>query len=120
MRPTSTILLCFLLVAFCACKKSTDYFFGKWQILKVVEHDVTMALDDNWIALKGDGTFESYDGALKKKELGNWTYDHRSKKLSIDGTGKANDSEWTLTMKQDTLFFHATSSKVYLIAKKIE
>ena len=118
MKPKYTIPLCLLLVLLGACKKSPTYFLGKWEILNVVEHDTTIDLVDNWIMLNKDGTFESYDGNLKKKEVGKWMYDPKSKRLVIDGAGETNDSEWTLARKQDTLFFHATSGNMYLIGKR--
>ncbi len=111
--------LCLLLVLFSACRKNPTYFLGKWEILHVVDQESTIDLVDNWIMLNSDGSFESYDGALKKKEVGNWSYIPKSKKLIIDGAGDTADSVWTLTRKQDSLFFHGIPGKVYLIGKKV-
>ncbi|NNF35794.1 MAG: hypothetical protein HKN68_16920 [Saprospiraceae bacterium] len=107
----------FILVLF-ACKSSPDYFIGKWQILKVVNDNDTIDLDDNWMHLKEGGIFESYDGALKKNESGKWTYQTADKILFIEGEGEEGDSEWMISMQSDTLFFHSTSSALYLIAMK--
>lgn len=78
-----------------------------------------MELVDNWMHLKTDGTFESNDGNLKKNEYGKWTYQSDEKRLFIDGEGEHADSEWTLLIRNDTLFFHSTSDNSYLIAKKM-
>ena len=105
----------------CACHKSSEYFIGKWQILKAVEHNESIDIPENWIHLKSDGTFESYDGTLKKNESGKWTYQFKEKKLFIDDDeGEDKDSKWALSMKNDTLIFHSTSENLYLIAKKME
>ena len=103
-----------------ACKKSPEYFIGKWQILNVVENNKSIDLIENWIHLKSNGTFQSYDGNLKKSERGKWTYLFDEKRLFIDGEGETGDSHWNLSMKNDTLIFHSTSDNLYLIAKKLK
>ncbi len=70
--------------------------------------------------LKSNGTFDSYDGSLKKNGNGKWTYDSNKKILAIDSDGDEGDSEWVLSTSNDTLFFHSTSANLYLIAKKIK
>ena len=44
----------------------------------------------------------------------------KEKRLFIDGEGKKGDSQWILSMKNDTLIFQSTLEKLYLIAKKME
>ena len=109
-----------LFMAFHACKKSPDYLIGKWQILTVVENNESNDLIENWMHLKSNGTFESYDGNSNKSENGTWTYQLKVKRLLIDGEGETGDSQWNLTMKNDTLIFHSTSDNLRLIAIKIE
>ena len=109
-----TILLIF--IGLYACK-SPKYFIGKWQILNVVENNESINLIENWIHLKNNGTFESYDGNLKKSESGKWAYQFKEKKLFLDSE---EDSQWTLSMKNDTLIFYSTSDNLYLIAIKME
>jgi len=118
MRITVTILLIF--IGLYACNKSPEYFIGKWQILNVVENNKSIDLFENWIHLKSNGIFESYDGNLKKNENGKWTYQFGEKRLFIDGEGERADSEWILSIKNDTLFFHSASDNLYLIAKKVK
>ncbi len=118
LKISKTILL--ILIGLCACDKSPEYFIGKWQILNVVENNRSMDLNDNWMHLKSNGTFESYDGNLKKNESGQWRYQSEAKRLFIDGEGENAESEWALSLKNDTLFFRSTSDNVYLIAKKME
>ena len=108
-----------LFIGISACKKSPEYFIGKWQILNVVEGDTSTDLIENWMHLKKNGTFDSYDGTLKKGESGKWTYKLEEKIILIDGEGKEGDSQWILATRNDTLFFHSTSGNLYLIAKKI-
>ena len=110
-------VLTLTLIAMCACNKSPEYFIGKWQILTIVENNDTVDLVENWMHLKSDGTFESYDGELDKKESGKWTYQPKEKLLYIDGQGE-EDSEWILSVENDTLFFHSKSDNLYLIAMK--
>lgn len=105
-----------IIILVCSCSQPEDFFIGKWQILKVVEGNESIDLLDNWIHLKSNGSFESYDGELKKKEHGKWDYLPKEKKLLIDSE---EASEWNLSMKQDTLFFHATSDDIYLISKRL-
>ncbi len=112
------VLLVF--VGLYACNKSTEYFIGKWQILSDVANNESIDLTENWIYLKNNGTFESYDGNLKKNEIGKWTYQLKEKRLFLDGEGENADSEWILSMQNDTLFFHSTSDNSYLIAQKIK
>ncbi len=114
------IIIVMLFVALNACKKSPEYFIGKWQILNVVENNESIDLIENWIHLKSNGTFESYDGNLKKNESGKWTYQLDEKRLFIDGEGETGDSQWNLSVKNDTLIFHSTSDNLYLTAKKIK
>lgn len=118
LKISKIILLIF--IALFACKNSPDYFIGKWQIVNVVENDESIDLIENWMHLKSNGTFNSYDGTLKKNETGKWTYQLKEKILLIDGEGEEGDSEWILSTKNDTLFFHSTSNNLFLIAKKIE
>ena len=118
LKFCKVILLIF--IGLYACNKPNKYFIGKWQILNAIENNKSIDLTENWIHLKNNGTFESYDGNLKKKEHGKWTYQFREKELFIDGEEEKTDSEWTLSMKNDTLFFYSTSENLYLIAKKIK
>ena len=108
-----------LLFAFASCTKPEDQFIGKWQILTVVENNTPVSLKDNWMYLKPDGTFDSFDGDLGKHESGLWTYQSKSQTLLIDGNGEDGDSEWRISTKNDTLFFHATSGNLYLTAIKM-
>lgn len=118
LKVSKTILLIF--IGLYACNKSPEYFIGKWQILSVVENNKSIDLIENWMHLKSNGTFESYDGNLKKNESGKWTYQFKEKKMFIDGEGEKGDSEWTLSMKNDTLIFTSTSNNLYLNAKKMQ
>ena len=97
MKLKIIIITLMLFVALNSCKKSSEYFIGK-----------------------NNGTFESYDGDLKKTESGKWTYQLDGKRLFIDGEGETGDSQWNLTMKNDTLIFHSKSDNLYLIAKKVK
>lgn len=118
LRTDKTVLL--LLILLCSCSQSSEFFIGKWQILNVVEDNESIDLMENWMHLKSNGTFESYDGELKKIEHGKWEYESIEKKLFIDGTGDEGDSHWRLSLRNDTLIFESTSDKLYLISKKIE
>ncbi len=120
MTLKGIITLVILFVALHACKRSQDYFIGKWQILHVVENNASVDLIDNWMHLKSNGTFESYDGDLKKHEKGRWTYQLDEKRLFIDGEGDTGDSQWDLSIKNDTLLFHSITNNLYLIAKKLK
>lgn len=116
-KISNLILLIF--IGLSACKKSSEYFIGKWQILHVVEENRFIDLDENWMHLKSNGTFNSYDRISKKSESVKWTYQFKEKKLFIDSKGEEEDSEWILLARNDTLFFHSTSGNLYLIAKKV-
>ena len=113
-------ILIFIFFGLYTCSKSPEFFIGKWQILSVVENNTSINLNENWMHLKNDGTFKSYDGDWKKTEIGKWEYEINDKKIFIDGNGEEGDSFWYLTIKQDTLIFQSTSNDSYLIAKKIE
>ena len=84
----------------------------------MIENNESISLQENWIHLMPNGSFESFDGALNKKEYGNWIYESKSKNLFIDGAGEKNDSEWQLEFKKDTLFFRSTSNDSYLVSLK--
>ena len=115
-----TLLISFLVVHSCS-DKSSDFFIGKWQIMAVVDHNKTLELEDNWMHLKADGTFESYDGAISKKETGIWIFHPKHKSLIIDGSSeKEDDSEWMLSVRNDTLFFSSKMDDIYLIAKRMD
>jgi len=118
LKISKAIILIF--IGLYACNKSSEYFIGKWQILNVVENNESVDLIENWMHLKSNGTFESYDGNLKKNESGKWAYHFKEKRLFLDGDGEKADSEWTLSIKNDTLFFHSTSDNLYLIVKKMK
>ncbi|GAA4276554.1 lipocalin-like domain-containing protein [Aquimarina mytili] len=118
LKSIKTIFLIFILLY--SCGQPDEYFIGKWQIVNVIENSKSIDLVENWMHLKNNGTFESYDGALKKKESGTWRYQLDEKRLFIDGEGEEADSEWILSIKNDTLFFHSASDDVYLIAKEIK
>lgn len=118
LRADKIILIFFILLY--SCKKPTAFFIGKWQILNVVEDNVSIDLKENWMHLKNNGTFESYDGELKKIEQGKWKYQSKGKKLFIDGVGENDDSHWSLSMRNDTLIFQSISDNLYLISKRIE
>ncbi|MEM7552111.1 MAG: hypothetical protein AAF363_20675 [Bacteroidota bacterium] len=120
MRLKISKIILLILIGLSACNESPEYFIGKWQVLNVVENNKSIDLIDNWIRLNSNGTFESYDRDLKKNETGKWTYQSEEKRLFIDGEGEETDSEWTLSIKEDTLFFHSTSNNSYLIAKKVK
>lgn len=116
LKIRKAILLIF--IALYACNTSSEYFIGKWHILNVVENNESIPLIENWIHLKGNGTFESYDGDLEKSEHGKWRYSFKEKRLFIDAEGENADSNWRLSSRNDTLFFHSTTNNLYLIAKK--
>jgi len=118
MKISKTLLVVF--IGLYACSKSPEFFIGKWQILNVVENNESVDLIENWMHLKRNGTFKSYDGSVKKSESGKWTYQFKENRLFIDGEGEKADSEWNLSIKNDTLFFHSTSDNLYLVAKKIK
>lgn len=102
-----------------ACSTSSDYFIDKWQITHVVENNTYTALSENWMHLKNDHTFESYDGDIKKVETGTWEYYPHKKRLHIYGEGDEGDSQWRLSVKKDTLFFHSLTEDLFLIATQI-
>ncbi len=89
--------------------------------MAVVEDNKTLKLEENWMHLKADGTFDSYDGAINKSETGTWNFHPKSKKLTIEGnSGKEDDSEWILSVRNDTLFFSSKMEDIYLIAKRMD
>ena len=114
------IFIPMFIILFSSCKTEGNYFTGKWQILKVVENEQSTDLVENWMHIKSDGTFQSYDGVLDKKESGRWTYLSKEKIIYIDGEGEEGDSEWVLESSNNTLIFHSTVSQLYLIAKKLD
>ncbi|MGK0446886.1 MAG: hypothetical protein ACJA2M_000655 [Polaribacter sp.] len=116
---TNKIILLFFTILY-ACSQPSEFFIGKWQILNVVEDNVSVDLMENWMHLKKNGTFESYDGELKKVEYGKWEYQSKDKKLFIDGVGEDGDSQWSLSLRNDTLIFQSTSDNLYLISKRLE
>jgi hypothetical protein len=118
MKKSSALIL--LLFGILSCKPTSEPFIGKWQILKIVENNESTDLVENWINLKNNGTFESYDGEFKKQENGKWLYSSEDKVLLIDGEGEEGDSEWILNFKNDSLVFHSKSNSMYLISKRIE
>lgn len=118
LRTDKTILLFFILLY--ACSQSSEFFIGKWQILNVVEDNESIDLMENWMHLKSNGTFESYNGELKKIERGKWEYKSKEKILVIDGPGEEGDSQWILSIRNDTLIFQSISDNLCLISKKIE
>ena len=120
MNPRTTLTLVLFLILLASCRQTPEPFIGKWQILTVVEGNQSIDLMENWMHLKEDGSFESYDGALKKKESGKWTYTSETKQLFIDGEGNKGDSHWRLSLQTDTLLFHSITDSVYLISKKME
>lgn len=66
-----------------------------------------ISLNDNWINLKSDETFNSYDGESNKDESGSWSYSLNDKKLYINSdSGEKNDSEWFIHTTNDTLIFN--------------
>jgi len=77
-------------------------------------------LDNNWIHLKDDGRFVSYDGDSNKSENGNWEYDPKGKVLYIKGNTGEKDSKWILLMKNDTLTFSSNENNLYLIAVEMK
>jgi len=119
MKLKTNYIIILLFILFFSCEQSSEFFVGKWQILNIVEDEVSIDLIDNWMHLKSNGTFESYDGELKKIERGKWTYQPEEKILFIDGVGKEGDSYWSLSIKNDTLIFKSTSDNLYLISTRI-
>lgn len=120
MRSTILITVLLFHIGFSACNKPDEFFIGKWQILNVVKNDDSVALNENWIHLKRDGTFESYDGDLEKEESGKWTYQNEERKVFIDGEGETGDSQWNLSRRNDTLIFESKRDTLFLIATKVE
>lgn len=115
------ILLILILIGISCTKSPSEFLIGKWQILNVVENDQSIELNDNWMHLKSDGTFNSHDGDSDKNENGKWTYIENEKVLYIDdGSGNSDGSEWILSFKSDTLIFSAKKDSLYLIAKKLK
>lgn len=118
LRIFKTIIPVFILLT--SCSQSSEFFIGKWRILHVVENNKSIDLIENWMHLKNDGTFESYDGHVKKMEYGTWSYTPEDKRLFIDANGEAGDSQWNLSIKNDTLIFKSTTDNVSLISKKVK
>ncbi len=116
-RVVTTIFSTFILLY--SCGQPTEFFIGKWQILSVVEGNNSFDLNENWMHLKSNGSFESYDGDLKRLEHGNWKYHAEGKRLLIDGEGESGDSQWDLSVRNDTLIFRSVSGDLYLVAKKM-
>lgn len=119
MKWTVHKIIVVVSILLCSCSQPSEYFIGKWQILHIVENNVSIDLMENWMHLKSDGTFESYDGASKKTEQGIWEYQSKEKIISIDGQGEDGKSHWSLSMKNDTLIFESTRDNLYLISKKL-
>ncbi len=117
-RTVTTIFSSLILLY--SCGQPTEFFIGKWQILSVVEDNNSFDLNENWMHLKSNGTFESYDGDLKKLEHGQWNYQAEKKTLLIEGEGESGDSQWDLSIRNDTLIFQSVSDNLYLIAKKMK
>ncbi len=111
-----------LLIFLVGCSsKSPHFFVGKWQILSVVENDQYLVLKNNWMHLKNDGSFYSYDGDSDKSETGNWEYKTEEKILKINGNAVEEDnSEWILFLSNDTLIFSSIENDLYLKAVKIK
>ncbi len=121
MKKQLNILLVVAATGLYACKEAPKYFIGKWQIKSLeLEQNESVDLPDNWMHLKDDGTFESYDGNEKKNERGSWTFNSEENKLLIDGEGEQADSEWILSLRNDTLIFHSEANNLNLIAIEIE
>lgn len=115
-------LINFLLICLFGCSsQSPNFFIGKWQILSVVENDQHLILKNNWMHLKDDGSFDSYDGDSDKSETGNWEYEPKEKILNINGNvGEEDNSKWILLMRNDTLIFSSNENNLYLKAIKME
>ena len=79
-----TLVLIFIFIGIGCSQNSSDFFIGKWQILRVVEDTTSIALNDNWIHIKSDGTFTGYDGESNTNENGKWTYKINEKVLYLD------------------------------------
>jgi hypothetical protein len=118
LRADKIILLFFILLY--SCSKPSHFLIGKWQILHVVKDNASIDLIENWMHFKNNGTFESYDGELKKIEHGKWKYQSNGKKLFIDAAGEDDDSHWSLSMRNDTLIFQSISDNLHLISKRIK
>ena len=86
MKKSKVSNIVFLLsLSLFGCHESAEFFIGKWQILSVVENNENFELKENWMHLKSNGTFTSYDGELNKTESGFWKYDNKTNELLIDG-----------------------------------
>ncbi len=115
-----TLILIFIFIGIGCSQNSSDFFIGKWQILRVVEGTTSIALNDNWIHIKSDGTFTGYDGESNTNENGKWTYKINEKVLYLDdASGDSMNSKWILSFKNDTLFFKNKKNNSYLISKKV-
>ena len=101
------------------CHESSEFFIGKWQILSIVENNKNFELKENWIQLKSNGTFTSYDGELNKTESGFWKHDNKTNDLLIDDEEDAGDSSWNLEMRNDSLIFKSTIDSTYLISTRL-
>ncbi len=114
-------LVIILLIFLVNCSSQpTEFFIGKWQILAVVENHKRITLNNNWMHLKNDGRFDSYDGDSDKSEMGNWEYDSGSKTLHINGNSENDDSKWVLSMRSDTLLFSSPEGDFYLEAVRLK
>jgi len=115
-------LIIILLICLFGCSSKSPFFFiGKWQILSIVDNNQDFGLKNNWIHLKKDGEFDSYDGDSDKSEAGKWGYNPKDKLLYIySNTDEEDDSKWILSMRNDTLIFSSNENDLSLKAIKIE
>ncbi|MDF1697581.1 MAG: hypothetical protein P1U56_17180 [Saprospiraceae bacterium] len=117
MKEFLQISLLLLFMSLVSCKKTPDFFIGKWKILHVVENKTTSGIKETWMQLKSDGSFESYDGELGKHEKGKWKYKKASNTLIINGSDGEN-SHWNLSLENDTLYFNSIEIDMYLTSIK--
>ncbi|MBO3700205.1 hypothetical protein [Roseivirga sp. E12] len=116
-----SLIIILVTCLFSCSSQSPNFFIGKWQILSVVENDQHIVLKNNWMHLKEDGSFDSYDGDSDKSETGNWEYEPKEKLLNIIGNaGDEDNSKWILLMRNDTLIFTSSENNLELKAIKMK
>lgn len=81
--------------------------------VKIYEEDANPTLNptgDRWLSFQTDGTFSSGSGTAQENG-GTYTLDELTNALSLDSdAGPGDDSNWTVTVKKDTLLMRGVGT----------
>ena len=109
-------LLSFVFLFACTPQSNLrDNLSGKWNMVavKIYEEDANPTLNptgDRWLSFQTDGTFTSGSGAVQEN-AGKYTLDELTHALSLDSdAGPGDDSDWTVTLKSDTLLMRGVGT----------